>query len=52
MNREELLMNEYESVTKLIIHWDKFFYELSKFYLVIESAILALVIGRLSDEIS
>jgi hypothetical protein len=52
MDQEELLMKEYEAVTALIVHWDKFFYETSKFYLIIESALLAIVISRLSDELA
>jgi hypothetical protein len=51
MNQDELLMKEYEAITALIVHWDKFFYETSKFYLIIESAFLAGVIIRLSAEL-
>jgi hypothetical protein len=51
MDQDELLMKEYEAVTTLIVHWDKFFYDVSNFYVTIESALLAFVIIRLSAEL-
>jgi alpha-L-arabinofuranosidase len=44
-------MKEYEACATLIVHWDKFFYETSKFYMFIESALLAVVFSQLSAQL-
>jgi ABC-type transport system involved in cytochrome bd biosynthesis fused ATPase/permease subunit len=51
MDPAELLMKEYEACATLIVHWDKSFYETSKFYLLIESALIAVVISQLSAQL-
>jgi len=41
MDNKEILIREYETITHQIIHWDKFFWEKSQFFLAVESALLA-----------
>ncbi len=51
MDRIELLMREYETITTQIVHWDTFFWHKSQFFLAIESVSLGLIVQRLSIEI-
>ena len=52
MQKQEILIREYETITDQIIHWDKFFWQKSQFFLAIESVLLAGVSLRLSVEFS
>jgi hypothetical protein len=51
VERDELLMREYETITDQIIHWDTFFWHKSQFFLAIESVLLGLIADRLSTEL-
>jgi hypothetical protein len=51
MDQAELLMKEYEACATMIVHWDEFFYETSRFYLFIESALLAVAFSLLTAQL-
>lgn len=51
MDRADLLIKEYEIIGSQIEHWDNHFWNKSNFFLVVESALLAVVTNQLNDEL-
>jgi hypothetical protein len=53
-SKQELLLKEYEIISTQVIHWDKFFWDKSQFFLAIESLMLVgisqVVIGEISNK--
>jgi hypothetical protein len=52
MERAELLMREYETITTQIVHWDTFFWHKGQFFLAIESVLLAVMTQQLTSEVT
>lgn len=48
---EDMLLREYESLVSQIIHWDSHFWTKSQFFLVIESAFIAVVLQAFKEQI-
>lgn len=48
---DEILMREYESIVKQIIHWDSHFWNKSQFFLAIQSAFIVVVFKGIEDAI-
>lgn len=51
MDRDELLIRDYEITAQHVLHFDKQFYETSRFFLLIEAALFAAFVDRLSNEL-
>ncbi len=51
MEPDEILMREYESIVKQIIHWDSHFWNKSNFFVAIQSAFIVVVLKEIKEQI-
>ncbi len=48
----DILLKEYESLVTQLIHWDSLFWTKSQFFLVIESAFIAVVLQAFKEQVT
>jgi hypothetical protein len=52
LSHQDILLKEYESLVSQMIHWDSHFWVKSQFFLVIESAFVAVILQAFKEQVT